>query len=88
MIQKKIRNEEYASIDDFQKDVEQIMNNAKTYYDSADKEYVDGCALYAVFKKTLAKVMATPSTDEDRVEHFCDNFKNTENFNGTYTAKK
>ena len=65
MIQKKIRNEEYNSIDDFQKDVEQIMNNAKSYYDSADKEYVDGCALYAVFKKTLAKVMTTPSTDEE-----------------------
>ena len=55
MIQKRIRSEEYPAIEDFQKDVEQLVENAKAYYDTTDKEYVDGCALYAVFKKTLAK---------------------------------
>ena len=38
------------------KDIELIWSNAKTYYDTSDKEYIDGCAIWAVFKKTVAKI--------------------------------
>ena len=55
-IQRKIRNDEYKNLDDFQGDVQLLVDNAKKYYDCNDKEYIDGCALWAVFKKTLAKM--------------------------------
>ena len=62
-IQKRIKNDEYDSIEEFQKDVELLTTNAKTFYDPSDKEYVDGCAVYAVFKKTVTKI----SEDQERV---------------------
>lgn len=67
-IQRKIRSEEYAEFEGFQKDVELLVDNAKTYYDCGDKEYIDGCALWAVFKKTLAKMANQSSSSEDSEE--------------------
>lgn len=64
-IQKKIRNDEYGDFDLFQKDVELLVDNSKKYYETSDKEFVDGCALWAVFKKTIAKMASNASSSED-----------------------
>lgn len=49
------------------KDIELIWSNAKTYYDTSDKEYIDGCAIWAVFKKTVAKI-SDKEKDEEKQE--------------------
>ena len=67
IIQRKVRGDEYKTFEEFQSDVELLVNNAKKYYDCNDKEYIDACALWAVFKKTLAK-MDNKESSEDEAE--------------------
>lgn len=45
MIEKKIKKEEYSSLNDLKRDIQQLCNNAKTYNEDGSMIYVDAVAI-------------------------------------------
>ena len=48
-IQQKIRMDEYDDLEQFTRDIELLVNNAKSYYKADSSEYVDALKLWEVF---------------------------------------
>merc|ERR1739842_24779 len=50
-IQQKHKTDQYADVEEFCKDVELLVENAKAYYAKSTDEYKDACELWEIFEK-------------------------------------
>ena len=50
MIEKKIKKEEYSSLNDLKKDIQRLCTNAKTYNEDGSMIYIDAVAIEVSFE--------------------------------------
>ncbi len=55
-IQQKIRTDEYEDLESMTQDIELLVKNAKTFYQSDMTEYQDACMLWDLYQKTVEKM--------------------------------
>lgn len=65
-VQQKLKTEEYDDIEDFQADVELLVNNAKAFYKKSSQEYKDAQELWELFNQTKTRLFE--GNDENSVD--------------------